>query len=650
MKKFVLLLLMGILVLTGGDLSAEQANKNEFLVLCYHDIPKDVNLDEYGVDQASFVQQLEYLRTHGFNFVSMDDIIAANKGRKQLPEKAVLLTFDDGYLSFYEFVFPLLKLYKYPCVLAVETLWVDEPDSEIKVPLMNWGQIKEVVKSGLVEIADHTFSSHKGILYNPQGNSSWAAVSRIYDPKSKTYESEQKYRRRIHDDFELSKRILMEKAGVNPRVMVWPYGNYNQICIEEAKAQGYEAMFYLEDKLANTNNIYEMPRYVFINNPDMTEFIKNLKLNFKQNIKERVLHADLDLIYDPDPLKQEKNIDKFIERVYGMKVNTVYLQAFCDDKGDGNISSVYFPNRVLPMRADLFNRVVNQLSIRDIKVYAWMPMLSIVLQDTQEDASLKVMEAANSGAATDSSYKARLSPFNQKARDKLKMLYEDMAINSRIDGVIYLDDGYLNDFEDFTPVAMLEYRKICGGEFIPYDKLSPEKKNEWIKLKSAVLIRLTDELKKAVLYYRPQALFARTIYAEVLEDPENEEWYAQNFAECLKAYDYVVVMAYPLMEEVSNPVKWLRSLVKTAKNYPQGIEKTVFKVQSFDWEKESWIDTRTVIKWLRALLAEGALHVGYYPDNYLENEPDEAQIRFIMSTEDFPFKRKLTIRDLTLVQ
>ena len=64
-----------------------------------------------------------------------------------------------------------------------------------------------------------------------------------------------------------------------------------------------------------------------------------------------------------------------------MKVNTVFLQAFADPDGTGTIRSVYFPNKVLPVRANIFSHAVHQIIIRDMKVYAWMPTLSIELPD-----------------------------------------------------------------------------------------------------------------------------------------------------------------------------------------------------------------------------------------------------------------------------
>jgi biofilm PGA synthesis lipoprotein PgaB len=149
------------------------------LVLCYHDVPKEVNLDKYGVDHEAFVQQIEYLRTHGYTFVSAADVIDAQKGAKELPAKAVLLTFDDAYATFYDFVLPVLKLYGIPCVLGVVTSWIDEPPAGLPGPLMSWAQLKEAAGSGLVEIASHSDKLHRAVIYNPYGNTSWAAVSRI---------------------------------------------------------------------------------------------------------------------------------------------------------------------------------------------------------------------------------------------------------------------------------------------------------------------------------------------------------------------------------------------------------------------------------------------------------------------------------------
>jgi biofilm PGA synthesis lipoprotein PgaB len=501
-------------------------------------------------------------------------------------------------------------------------------------------QVREVAGSGLVEIASHSHDLHRDVVYTPQGNSCWAAASRIYDPVEGTYETDDAFSRRLQDDFIRTREALRALTGTAPRTLVWPYGMYNQIGTAEAKKAGFEITLALEDKVATVHRIDALPRYIVSMNPPVIELAGKLKTNLVEPAQQRVLQADLDLIYDDDPGKREKNLDAFIERVCALHVGTVYLQAFCDENGDGNISSVYFPNRVLPLRADFFSRVVNQLAIRNVNVYAWMPMLSIVLPDKDANDRLRVREfSAGGGHRLSRSWYQRLSPFCPEAVEKLEMLYGDMAANARIAGVLFQDDGYLSDAEDFHPDARAAYRAVSGGDTIPFERLTPSQKKEWTRVKTATLTALSTRLMNAVRRYRPNAVFARNYYAPALLDLESEEWLAQNYAEGLRSYDYVVIMAYPFLEEVKRPDKWFKELVRRVREYPGGLEKTVFKVQSYDWKKKKWVSGTTMDRWLRTLVAAGARNIGYYPDNYQQNRPDAAKIQLMMSEESFPFTR-----------
>ncbi len=613
--------------------------QSRLLILCYHDIPLEVNLDKYGVDQISFVQQLEYLRNHGYHFVSVENVIQANKGEKELPEKAVLLTFDDAYESFYINVFPLLKLYNYPAVLSVVTSWIDNPPEELSAKLMSWPQIVKVARSGRVEIASHSHGLHKAILYNPYGNTGWAATSRRYEPNGKTYESEEIFRERVSDDITQSLALLKKKTGVNVRVLTWPYGRYNLAGMEEARGAGIKMAFDIADTPADIHSPYSLPRVMVVNNPSIQDFIRELNRGFQAPVKQRVVQIDLDAIYDEDSKQMERNLDALINRLYAMKVSTVYLQAFCDKQGNGNISAVYFPNRVLPMKADIFNRVVNQLAIRDMEVYAWMPLLSIVLPNAAENEALRVREWKSGGIAMSRSWYARLTPFSEKTADKLRMLYEDMALNARIDGVVFLDDGYLNESEDFHPEAMEAYKKISGKTILPPWELEKDAYALWTKAKINALNTLTEKLMDTVRRYRPRARFARTLYAEALINPQGaQEHFSQDYAQSLKRYDYVNIMAYPLMEKVPRPVPWLKSIVKNAQAHQGGLVKTVFKLQAYDWKNKRWVSTRQLKKWMRVLVSEGAYHIGYYPDDCIGNRPKQESIRMMMSIENFPFK------------
>ena len=225
------------------------------IILCYHDVPETVYLDDFGVDQRSFINTIEYLKFHDYTFISLDDLVQSRKGNKDLPEKSILLTFDDAYVSFYEFVYPMLKEYKIHSTLAVVTNWIgkEKPDY-VKHDLMNWDQIREVSKSPYVDVISHSHDLHKGILANPQGNKPAAAVNRLYDEQSKQYENIDEYKKRISDDLKTSKQFLEEKTGDAIDTIAWPHGLYNEITTKLATESGFKDQFTLHDKAAVMDN------------------------------------------------------------------------------------------------------------------------------------------------------------------------------------------------------------------------------------------------------------------------------------------------------------------------------------------------------------------------------------------------------------
>ncbi len=108
------------------DKKLTQSLKNEYVAICYHDVRDDVvplsDPDRYAVSTFELTRQFEWMAANGYHPVSLEQIVTASKGGKPLPDNAVLLTFDDGYRSFYTHIFPLLKAYNYPAVFAIVSL------------------------------------------------------------------------------------------------------------------------------------------------------------------------------------------------------------------------------------------------------------------------------------------------------------------------------------------------------------------------------------------------------------------------------------------------------------------------------------------------------------------------------------------------
>ena len=610
---------------------------DKYVVLCYHDIPAVASSPD-DIPQHIFVRQMEYLKTHGYEFISPEAIRAAHKGLRPLPEKAVLLTFDDAYLSFYKFVFPILKLYQAPAVLSVVSSWIEQNPIYENKPLMSWEQILEVKKSGYVSLSSHTHELHREIPYNSAGNVGPASSLFAYDPDEKKYEPEASFKKRISDDLLASLKKIEKQTGERPWILTWPYGKFNQIGMDVARHLGFEMILTLEDGLADSRRLGRTKRNMIFGEMGISSFITSLQKNFEDKRKIRAAQIDLDLIVNPSSFEEsDKNLGLLIERLVALGINTVFLQGFCDTEGSGNIRSVYFPNGVLPVKMDFLSHAVHQIRIRDIKTFVWMPVLSFELGDKDLNESLKVRERKNGQTRVTTSWYRRLSPFDPKTLEIVKTLYRDLAANVDGDGLLFQDDLYLTDEEDFHPAALKAFREQYGPECNGERLTGTSCKEKWISFKTSALNRVTQEIMEKVKYYRPGAEFARNIYSAVVLNPPAQEWFSQNLEDFLKIYHYTVIMAYPQMENIHQlrrVKKWLGRLVAVV-NRHQSQERVIFKIQSYDWGKKRWIRNDHFHKEVRYLLATGVKHLGYYPDDVFRNMPQTGKTS-ALSSKDLP--------------
>ncbi len=621
----------------------------ELIVLSYHEadhaLDRRKDFNAMAIETTELAKQFSWLKEHGYVSIKIDDLLAAQRGERPLPEKAVLLTFDDGYRGMYKQVYPLLKVFDFHAVLAVVGRWQETPlakdvlyGSEL-VPrnyFLRWREIREMIKSGRVEIASHSYDLHHGVLANPQGNVQPAAVTRRYNAKTGRYESDARYRKRIRADLQRNSDLIARKTGVRPRVLVWPYGAYNRVAVDIAREVGMPITLTLEDKKVDIHNLGTVGRLLIGHGSNLENFIWQINNHNKPHIEPvRVMHLDLDYVYDPDPGQQEKNLDNLLDRVKEMGVNTVYLQAFADPDGDGNTDALYFPNRHLPVRADLFNRVAWQLRTRtEVKVYAWLPVLAYDLPPEHPLAKARVIASTQRKPGMES-YR-RFSPFNQKALRFVGDIYEDLAKHAHFDGLIFHDDAYLSDFEDASPWALETYRQWGLPGDIEAIRNDPELFRRWSLRKSEVLAEWTDVLAERTRLYQPRIKTARNMYAAVIMNPESESWFAQSMTVFLKHYDYTAVMAMPYMENAKDPQAWLKELVSRVAEIPGALDKTVFELQSVDWRSSKPVDGATLAQQMHLLQRNGVINFGYYPDDFIQGRPELEAIRPAISLKITP--------------
>ncbi|MGD8560068.1 MAG: poly-beta-1,6-N-acetyl-D-glucosamine N-deacetylase PgaB [Gammaproteobacteria bacterium] len=349
----VRLLALCFIVAFGG-----QASAGQLTVLIYHDVNSNPGDDAYAVSRSSFVAQMDYLETNGYRPVTLEFLDKVSQGKAVLPNKAVLLTFDDGLQSYRKFVAPVLQIYGYPSVLSVVSGWVDGNNKppEYHDKLLSWPELKKLNESPMIELISHTHDLHTGVMANPQGNKAPAAVTRIYSPSTKSYETETDYRQRIASDLKIAVTRFKQELGVTPLGITWPYGRYNDILTREARLLGIKFQLTLNDGPNSIENFPRLNRIMVMRDTGINEFVADLNYEPLRDRTYQFIEVALDELHKQPPDKREQLLSSLLDNISQLDVNTVILSPFTRDG-----KAAFFPNDQMPVAADILHRVTHQL-------------------------------------------------------------------------------------------------------------------------------------------------------------------------------------------------------------------------------------------------------------------------------------------------
>jgi poly-beta-1,6-N-acetyl-D-glucosamine N-deacetylase len=195
----------------------EKARQARVPTIMYHDIVPQKKVF-FDVTPQEFESQLQTIQRKGLTPVSADDLLTHLRTGLPLPPKPIVLTFDDGYLGHYTYVYPLLKKYGYPALFSIYT---DKLDKKIGRPGLSWDQLKEMAANPLVSVAAHSVTHPKDL-------------TRLSD-------------RQLKAEIQNSKRILTDRLGTEIQYFTYPEGNYDPRVAAVAKKVGYWAAFTMND-------------------------------------------------------------------------------------------------------------------------------------------------------------------------------------------------------------------------------------------------------------------------------------------------------------------------------------------------------------------------------------------------------------------
>lgn len=207
-------------------------------ILMYHhvgDLPKNAGKTQTDltVSTASFKAQVKWINSNSYTGVSLEDIYLASQNKFAMPKKPVVFTFDDGYSDVFQNAVPILKEYGYTGSFAIIT---QNPGTtagnNVYAP---WQAIAQAYLGGN-EIVSHTQNHFDGS--NPKFSANY-----------------------IYQNLSGSLVDIRQNLGTTTNILIYPYGHYSNMYIEQAKKAGFVmGVTVHEGKIINLDDLMKIPR------------------------------------------------------------------------------------------------------------------------------------------------------------------------------------------------------------------------------------------------------------------------------------------------------------------------------------------------------------------------------------------------------
>jgi peptidoglycan/xylan/chitin deacetylase (PgdA/CDA1 family) len=228
-------------------------------ILCYHNLGPE-SKGRLLLGSSKFEEQMRYLKTNGYRVVSLADFVEFMQLGRQLPQRAVVLSFDDGYKSFLQYAYPVLKELGFTATLFVYTDYIGAGKNAL-----SWQELRELAAAGF-DVEAH--SKTHGDLRRVAG------------------ETDAVYGRRMQAELGLPQDLFRRNLGGPRSILAFPYGSWDESLLDRLGEYGYVAAFsvrrqgnasFVRPLAANRSQIYsEM---------SIEDFAKNLNVYQHESLK-----------------------------------------------------------------------------------------------------------------------------------------------------------------------------------------------------------------------------------------------------------------------------------------------------------------------------------------------------------------------------
>lgn len=233
MSKFKSISIVAVLIIFcfGFALIQQEKRTISLPILLYHEI-NDTGEGESIISKQVFITHLDALKEAGYQTVTFQQLIDFVENGVDLPQKPILITFDDGYVSNYEIAYPALKERDMQATIFIigNSVGKDtyKETGSPMIPHFSYEQAQEMVKSGTISIQSHTYDLHQ---YEPlEGNKYREGIL----PRSG--ETMEEYQDAIYQDLKKSISDIQLNLGETVNVLAYPFGLHTkeseEICTE----------------------------------------------------------------------------------------------------------------------------------------------------------------------------------------------------------------------------------------------------------------------------------------------------------------------------------------------------------------------------------------------------------------------------------
>ena len=259
LSKILLFLTLLVTLLTVG-ISIVIATSEDYIdvpIIMYHSILKDPSRShKYTVTPAVLEEDLKYIKDKGYTTVTIAELISYVYDDSPLPEKPIVLTFDDGHYNNYGYLFPLLEKYDMKAVISIVGSYTDKfsetDEANLNSSYLRWKDIKELMDTGRIEFQNHTYNLHSN------------TGKRIGTKKIKG-ETDEHYKSILKDDILKLQQEFEGNTNYTPKCFTYPFGGISNASLDIIKELGFKASLSCEqgiNKLTkNPNSLYLLKWY-----------------------------------------------------------------------------------------------------------------------------------------------------------------------------------------------------------------------------------------------------------------------------------------------------------------------------------------------------------------------------------------------------